>query len=134
MILQKTSLKVRFAETDAMGVVYHANYLAWCEAARVEMLESLGMPYEKLTELGFHIPVLEAHLYYKRPAKFGDTVEVRAKICEKPSVRIRIDYEMFCGKNLLLTGHTLHAFVNARGMPIKPPADFMKSLHIHFKP
>lgn len=133
MVSQKTEIKVRFVETDAMGVVYHANYLAWCEVARIEMLEALGMPYEKLTELGYHIPVLEAHLCYKRPAKFGDTVEVIAKICEKPSVRIRVDYEMRCNKQILLTGHTLHAFVNSRGLPIKPPAEFVKSLRNHFK-
>lgn len=128
MITSSTAVKVRFAETDAMGVVYHANYLPWCECARLALIESFGVSYADLTERGFHLPVVEAHVNYKFPARFGDEVQIRAKITEKPAVRIRIDYEISANSRLLATAHTIHVFVNSQGVPVKPPADFMKAL------
>ena len=112
MISTSTKIKVRFAETDAMGIVYHANYLAWCECSRHALLESIGVNYNDLIEIGYHLPVVEAHLNYKSPAKFGDEVEVRVKITERPSVKIKIEYEIYRGKTLLVTGYTVHVFIN----------------------
>ncbi len=124
MISSKTQITVRFAETDAMGVVYHANYLPWCECARIDLIEKLGLSYVKLSDSGIHLPVIEACLKYKNPARFGDTVEISASIREKPGVRIKIEYEMRANGKLLLVGHTVHAFVNELGIPIKPPKEF----------
>lgn len=132
MISTSTKIKVRFAETDAMGIVYHANYLAWCECSRHALLESIGVNYNDLIEIGYHLPVVEAHLNYKSPAKFGDEVEVRVKITERPSVKIKIEYEIYRGKTLLVTGHTVHVFINLQGQPVKPPRDFLNSLRIAF--
>ena len=78
MITATTSIRVRFAETDAMGVVYHANYLPWCESARIALIASIGLSYRKMSDSGYHLPVVEAHLNYKHPAKFDDLVTVRA--------------------------------------------------------
>ena len=132
MISTSTKIKVRFAETDAMGIVYHANYLAWYECSRHALLESIGVYYNDLIEMGYHLPVIEAHLNYKSPAKFGDEVEVRVKITERPSVKIKIEYEIYRGKTLLVTGHTVHVFINLQGQPVKPPRDFLNSLRIAF--
>ncbi|MBO5254388.1 MAG: acyl-CoA thioesterase [Opitutales bacterium] len=132
MISTSTKIKVRFAETDAMGIVYHANYLAWCECSRHALLESIGVNYNDLIEIGYHLPVVEAHLNYKSPAKFGDEVEVRVKITERPSVKIKIEYEIYRGKTLLVTGYTVHVFINLQGQPVKPPRDFLNSLRIAF--
>ena len=132
MISTSTKIKVRFAETDAMGIVYHANYLAWCECSRHALLESIGVNYNDLIEMGYHLPVVEAHLNYKSPAKFGDEVEVRVKITERPSVKIKIEYEIYRGKTLLVTGYTVHVFINLQGQPVKPPRDFLNSLRIAF--
>ncbi len=132
MLESKTRLKVRFAETDAMGVVYHANYLEWCEMSRVDMMNSIGMPYSELIKMGYHLPVFEAHLNYKYPAKFDDDIEVTAKIAEMPSVKIRVDYEIRSGDRLLVSGYTMHAFVNLKGVPVKPPRNFLEKLSEKF--
>ena len=131
MISTSIKLSVRFAETDAMGVVYHANYLPWCECARTALLESIGASYKDLMQQGYHLPVVEAHLNYKFPAKYADEVEVRAKIVEKPSLKIKIDYEIVANSKLLVTGHTIHAFINDKGMPVKPPREFLNILRKH---
>ncbi len=128
MIEAYTSVRVRFSETDAMGVVYHANYLPWCECARLNLIESIGMDYAKMTLEGINLPVVEAHLSYKHPARFGDTVKIKACIKEPPSVKIKIEYEITRGTLLLAIGYTIHAFVNANGIPIKPPKDVSKKL------
>lgn len=124
-MIQKTSeIRVRFAETDAMGVVYHANYLPWCEVSRINLISSIGLSYKALSEEGYHLPVLEAHLNYKFPARFDDVVEIRASIKQRPTIKVKVEYEMYANGKLLATGHTLHAFVNKDGMPVKPPKNF----------
>ncbi len=132
MIEAKTRLLVRFAETDAMGVVYHANYLPWCEAARLTLIKSIGLCYRKMNEEGYHLPVVEAHLNYKRPAKFDDEVEITACIAEIPTVKVKIEYEIRANNQLLVTGHTIHVFVNDKGMPIKPPQYVIKTFRDAF--
>ncbi|MGN0834734.1 MAG: acyl-CoA thioesterase [Candidatus Spyradosoma sp.] len=133
MLQTTATTRVRFSETDAMGVVYHANYLPWCEVARTRLLAEVGLPYARLQELGFLLPVLEINLKYRAPARFGDVVSVRARMEEMPRVRIRIDYEIFRGDGeLLTTGHSLHAFMNREGVAIKPPAFFLETLRAAF--
>ncbi len=128
MIVSETKIKVRFAETDGMGIAYHGNYFAWFEASRVDMLDMLGQPYKELSKAGYHLPVLEVGVRYQRSAFFDDILTVRATIKERPTVKIRIDYEIFCGQTKLCEGFTKHAFVNGSGIPIKPPAEFLSVL------
>ena len=132
MIYASTTVNVRFAETDAMGIVYHANYLPWCECARLKLLDSLGANYTELMKQGYHLPVVEAKLKYKFPAKFGDEVEIRAKIVDRPSVRIKIEYEICANSKLLVCASTTHVFVNDDGMPVKPPREFLAILQKAF--
>ena len=128
MIKHRTSVDVRFAETDAMGVVYHANYLPWCECARLALIKSVGLDYCEITKAGYHLPVVEAHLNYKSPAKFGDKIEIEAAIVERPSVRIKIEYKISANSLLLATAHTVHVFINSAGAPVKPPPEYAKKL------
>lgn len=128
MIVSESQIRVRFAETDAMGIAYHGNYFAWFEVSRIDMLDRLGFPYEKLHKQGLHLPVLEVGAKYQRSAFFDDILTIRAMIKERPSVRIRIDYEVKRGEEILCVAHSMHAFVNSKGMPIKPPADFLNPL------
>ena len=128
MIKSRTSLKVRFAETDAMGVVYHANYLPWCECARLELIESIGLNYAQMTQCGFHLPVVEAHLKYRRPAKFGDTINIECSICERPSVKIKVEYKIYANNILLAEAQTIHVFINSSGAPVKPPREYAEVL------
>lgn len=124
MIRARTSQKVRFAETDAMGVVYHANYLPWCECARLALIEGVGLDYAEMSARGFHLPVVEAHIKYRRPARFGDTVEIESAIAERPGVKIKIEYRITANSLLLAEAETVHVFVNPEGLPIKPPREY----------
>ncbi len=128
MIKGESKIRVRFSETDAMAVVYHANYLPWFEVARTELLAKLGLPYIDLHVKGFLLPVLEVSVKYKAPARFGDDLIVRAFIKEKPRARIKIEYEVLRGEEILTTGTTLHAFMNREARAILPPKFFLETL------
>src|SRR5258707_14388970 len=112
MIQSRTQVTVRYAETDMMGVVYHANFLPWFEIGRTTLLKEMGLPYRKLEEEGYRLPVLEVAAKFIRPAVYDDTVTILTTLKEKPILRIRLDYEVFRGEELLATGHTVHAFID----------------------
>ncbi len=122
MIESRTQVTVRYAETDMMGVVYHGNYLPWFEVGRTNLLKELGLPYRRLEEEGFRLPVLEVSARYLRPAVYDDTVTIVTRLLEKPLLRIRLEYEVKRGEELLATGHTVHAFIDREGRPVRPPA------------
>jgi acyl-CoA thioester hydrolase len=113
---------VRYAETDMMGIVYHANYLPWFEVGRTTLLKEIGVPYRKLEEEGFRLPVLEVSAKYLRPALYDDTLDVVTTLSERPLLRIRLEYEVRRGDELLATGNSVHAFVDRDGKPVRPPA------------
>lgn len=122
MIESRTRVTVRYAETDMMGIVYHANYLPWFEVGRTTLLKEIGVPYRQLEEEGFRLPVLEIAAKYLRPAVYDDTVEIVTVIREKPLLRIRLEYEVRRGDELLVTGSSVHAFVDTSGRPVRPPS------------
>ena len=132
MIAARAEVTVRYAETDMMGIVYHANYLPWFEVARTQLLREQGFPYRQLEADGFRIPVLEVSARYRRPALYDDTLTIVATIREKPLLRIRIDYEVFRGDELLATGQSAHAFCDLRGRPTRPPAAFVARMNAAF--
>ena len=122
MIRSTVQVTVRYAETDMMGIVYHANYLPWFEVGRTTLLKELGVPYRKLEEEGFRLPVLEISAKYLRPAVYDDTLEIVTTLRERPLLRIFLEYEVRRGDELLATGSTMHAFVDREGKPVRPPA------------
>ncbi|GAB4277376.1 MAG TPA: acyl-CoA thioesterase [Opitutae bacterium] len=132
MIESKTTLRVRYAETDGMGIVYHGNYLTWFDVARIEMLDNIGAPYRTLELEGYQLPVIEAQISYKRPAMFDDRITVHTTIRECPAVRIEVDYSVQRGEVLLATGKTSHAFISSEGYPVKPPPHFMDVVRKYF--
>jgi acyl-CoA thioester hydrolase len=121
MIQSRVQVTVRYAETDMMGIVYHANYLPWFEVGRTTLLKEIGVPYKKLEEEGFRLPVLEISAKYLRPAVYDDTLEVVTTLTEA-APRIRLEYEVRRGDELLATGTSVHAFVDREGKPVRPPA------------
>lgn len=123
MIQSTVQVNVRYAETDMMGVVYHGNYLPWFEVGRTTLLKEMGLPYRVLEEQGFRLPVLEVHVKYFRPAVYDDTVTIVTTLHDRPLLRIRLEYEVKRGDELLATGHTLHAFIDRAGKPVRPPAN-----------
>jgi acyl-CoA thioester hydrolase len=111
-----------------MGIVYHANYLPWFEVARTQLLREQGFPYRQLEIDGYRIPVLEVSAKYLRPAVYDDNLTIIATIREKPSLRIRIEYEVRRGEELLATGTSSHAFCDLRGQPTRPPPGFVAKM------
>ena len=132
MISARAQITVRYAETDMMGIVYHANYLPWFEVARTQLLREQGFPYRQLETAGYRLPVLEVAAKYRRPALYDDTLTIVATLREKPLLRIRIDYEVFRGDELLATGQSAHAFCDLTGRPTRPPAAFVARMNALF--
>ena len=126
MIKSRAEVSVRYAETDMMGVVYHGSYLPWLEIGRTTLLKEHGLPYRQLETEGFFLPVLEVGLRYLKPAHYDDTVAVTTVLREKPSLRIRMEYELHREDELLATGFTMHAFIDRTGKPVRPPAAFVE--------
>jgi acyl-CoA thioester hydrolase len=122
MIQSRVQVTVRYAETDMMGIVYHANYLPWFEVGRTTLLKEIGVPYRRLEEEGFRLPVLEISAKYFRPAVYDDTLDILTTLAERPLLRIRLDYEVLRAGELLATGASVHAFVDREGRPVRPPA------------
>lgn len=115
------TIRVRYADTDAGGVVYHANYVVWLEASRTEALRAHGVPYVELQEHGIHLPVIVLHVRYHRPALYDQIVEVRAHIAEITRTRVRFEYSLRLQGDTthLATAHTVHAFMDARGRVLR---------------
>jgi acyl-CoA thioester hydrolase len=114
------TLRVRYAETDQMGVVYHANYLIWFEVGRVELMRALGIEYKRMeTEDDCHILVADMHCRYHFPARYDEVVRVRTRIAESRNRVIKFAYEVFRDPDgrLLATGDTTHVICGRNGKP-----------------
>ena len=134
MITATAEIRVRYAETDGIGIAYHANYLAWFEVARCALLEDIGLSYRQLDADNHLLPVLEAGMQFHAPARFDDCLHVTARITTPPRVRIRVDYEVRLHDRLITTGHTVHAFMNREGIAIKPPVHVQERFAQAFAP
>ncbi len=132
MLESRTTVRVRYAETDAMAVVYHGSYLPWLEVGRTNLLREHGFNYRDLEHAGYNLPVLDLNIKYLRPAVYDDEVTIHTVIKECPTIRVRIDYEVRRGDELLATASTTHAFVDRKGQPTRPPADFRTAMQAKF--
>jgi acyl-CoA thioester hydrolase len=119
----RSRLRVRYAETDQMGVAYYANYLVWFEVARTDWLRQAGNTYRAMEDAGVLLPVIEAHCDYRQPARYDDDLVVRAHATLLSPVRLHFDYEVAREDIVLATGHTVHAAVDRSGRPCRLPAD-----------
>ncbi|MDW7996387.1 MAG: thioesterase family protein [Bacteroidota bacterium] len=124
-----TTLRVRYADTDQMGIVYYAMHLVYFEVGRTELLRACGIPYADLEAQGYLLPVLEAQVRYLAPIHYDDVLEIRTRYTPRYSPTLRLEYEIWRGGQLLATGYTLHVFMTARHRrPIRPPAIFWKAV------
>jgi acyl-CoA thioester hydrolase len=122
---QSTSrVRVRYAETDKMGVVYYAHYLVWFEVGRTDWLRETGWTYREMETEALALPVIEAHCEYKLGAKYDDEVEVKTEARQLSPVRLAFDYQIVrrLDGTLLASGHTIHAVLDRSGRPIRLPA------------
>ncbi|NLA12549.1 MAG: acyl-CoA thioesterase [Firmicutes bacterium] len=117
MLITETKLRVRYKETDAMGIAYYANYLVWFEVGRTEWMRALGPSYGELERSGIFLPVIRVTCEYKLPVRYDDELTVITRIENLGVVRLTFNYEIRHGGQLVARGSTEHAFVNAKGKP-----------------
>ncbi|CAM4067522.1 MULTISPECIES: acyl-CoA thioesterase [Flavobacterium] len=123
-------VRVRYAETDQMGVVYHGNYAQYFEMGRVEWLRNMGLSYKWMEENGVMLPVVSLSMDYKKPARYDDVLTVKTILKSQTSVKIEFDYEIYNDKlELLTTGYSMLVFVNMKtGKPMLPPDYIIEKL------
>ncbi|NLW11400.1 MAG: acyl-CoA thioesterase [Clostridiaceae bacterium] len=125
MIQQKTNcgfrtvFRVRYYETDAMGIVHHSNYLRWFELGRTEYLRSVGLPYRALEEQGIASPVTGIRCHYHKPARYDDEITLKVVVKAYKNTRLTMAYEIFRDELLLCSGESDHAFIY-EGRPVAP--------------
>jgi acyl-CoA thioester hydrolase len=117
-------LRVRYAETDKMGVVYYANYFVWFEVGRCDLLRTFGGSYREIEERGIALPVIEAECQYLQPAHYDDELEVRTTGRLLSGARLEFCYEVVraADAQVVATGRTAHASINREGRPCRLPA------------
>jgi len=124
-------VRVRYAETDQMGVVYHANYFVWFEVGRVELMRALGVEYKKMErDDDCHIVVADVGCRYQHPAHYDEELRVRTRIAESRNRLVKFSYELFrdADDTLLATGHTTHIICGSNGRPKTLPEKYRRIL------
>ncbi|AXG75185.1 acyl-CoA thioesterase [Flavobacterium arcticum] len=123
MKIYQIETRVRYAETDQMGVVYHGNYAQYFEMGRVEWLRNLGLSYKFMEEKGIMLPVVSLTLNFKKPARYDDLLTIKTIFKKQESVKIEFDYEIYNENEELLTiGNSILVFVDMKtGRPVAPP-------------
>ena len=134
-LVSEARVRVRYAETDQMGVVYHANYLVWFEVGRTEHMRSLGLDYKEMEREGCGIAVVEATCRYRAPARYDDELTVRTRVTGARGPVVKFGYEVVrvADGTVLCTGETVHVVVGPdmkkRAMPESYAARFQE-LHL----
>ena len=128
MLTHTTSIRVRYADTDQMGVVYYAKYLEYFEVARTELLRAIGLPYREVEEKGFALPVATASINYYKGAVYDDELLVTATLSPKHSPKVEIHYEVrrASDNGLIAEGETTLVFVDRKtGKPARAPQFYL---------
>lgn len=130
MTWSTTTVRVRYAETDQMGVAWHGQYFAWFEVGRTDLLRERGCTYRDLEADGLRLPVIDAAAQYLRPARYDDVLEVRTRLARLGGARVEFDYEVRRqGEDAVLaTGSTAHAAVDPGGRPRRLPPELRRRL------
>ncbi|MCS7272655.1 MAG: acyl-CoA thioesterase [Fimbriimonadales bacterium] len=122
--IETAPFEVRYAETDAMGVVYYANYLVWFEVARGAFCQHYDIDYNAIERAGTPLAVVEAYCRYRAPARYGDRIVVRVRLSELKGSSMRFEYEVLNAhtRQLLAEGWTRHVWITREGKPTRCPA------------
>lgn len=122
----ETQIRVRYQETDNMGVVYYANYLVWFEVARTEYLRAFGIAYTDLEKNGVYLIVASAGCRYKSPARYDDIVRVKTWISETRNTSLKFEYKLHVDERLVATGESVHVFTDRSFKPTRIPEEIKK--------
>lgn len=130
-----TTIRVRYAETDQMGVAYYANYFIWCEVGRVELLRQLGFDYREMEiEHACHLPVVEANCRYKAPARYDDVVTIETRVSALRESVIKFAYRLLCSRGaegesiLLAEAETVHVVVDREMLKCAMPEPYFSAI------
>lgn len=135
MFVTDTQVRVRYAETDQMGVVYHSNYFPYFESARAESIRQLGFTYADMEKMGVIMPVVDVHCRYLRPAKYDDLLTIKTTLKELPAHhKIEFHHEVFNEENeLLAIGKIILYFMEAKTMKkTTMPGQLLAKLQSYF--
>ena len=121
-------ITVRYAETDAMGVVHHASYIVWLEAARVEWMDQIGFPYTQVEAMGIGFAVIQVDFTYRSAAKFGDKIEVEVWLAELSSRILKYQYRVWNSEQLVGEGFTRHVGQDKTGRAVRIPPEILAAL------
>ncbi len=127
MTSHETEIRVRYAETDAMGFLHHSNYLTYFEIGRTELFRSGGGSYRAVEEGGLFLVVVKVNIHYRRPARYDDLLRLKTTITRITPARIEHEYELFCGDELLTTGNSTLACVDETGRATALPDSLLES-------
>lgn len=119
----ETEIRVRYQETDNMGVVYYGNYFTWFEIARTEYFRSFGLSYKNLEAKGFYLMVAEATCSYKSPARYDDLVRIETWVSEFKNSSMKFEYRLQMLGKLIATGESAHVFTDLSGKPTRMPEE-----------
>ena len=135
MLYNKTSIKVRYGETDQMGIVNNAVYPSWFEIGRTELFDELKLPYSEMEKEGIMLPLSELYVKYHSPSYYGETVFIETTVEKMPGVRIIFDYKITSEDGRLIsTGQTVQAFVDANTRrPMRIPVGLKEKLERYFE-
>ena len=122
--VNETTVRVRYAETDAQGVVYHSNHLVYFEVGRGSYLRMLGFRYNDLEDAGTMIVVVDAHVRYKAGARYDDELRIVTRLDELGSRTLRFAYEIWRGETSIAIGETAHVFLDRAGAIVAIPPGF----------
>ncbi len=131
MLKHTSDIRVRYADTDQMKYAYYGKYFEYFEQGRSDLLRAIGLPYTHIEELGYFLPVVEAHGVFKSPARFDDLLHVVTMLKDTPVAKVRLDYEVYREQETvaIAEGYTIHSFVNAEtGKASRAPAQFIEAL------
>lgn len=132
MIQNTVSFRVRYADTDQMGIAHHSNYLIWFEMARVELMRSIDLSYAKSEQDGYRMPVIEANIEYKKAVTFDQLLNITASIKQRPRARLKYEYKIFDENDIICEGYTIHGYMNLENKAVKPPKVFLDKISKYF--
>ena len=135
MLIHKTNLRVRYAETDQMQYAYYGNYLEYFEVGRAEMMRERGLTYKQIEKNGYHTPVAEAFVKYKSPAFYDELLEIETKVELLPKLKVHIDHQIKSAERdvLIAEGYVELVFIIKETKKItRPPKFFVDAIKIHF--
>ena len=117
------TLRVRYSDTDAQGIVHHSNYFRWLEEARIGWLDAIGQPYGDLTERGIYLPLTSCSCTFQAPVCAGEQVDVHLSLDEVSRARVGLTYRIVHNAKVAATAATTHAYVDATGRPLRLTRD-----------